>query len=94
MDTLRLLRERHPRVKSLCAASNVGFGMPQRRLLNRTFVAMLAALGLDAVLVDVRDAEVMAALLASAAIAGRDELCRSYVKAYRRGRLGPIAEAK
>lgn len=94
LDTIRFVRERYPRVKTLCAASNVGFGMPQRRLLNRTFVAMLAALGLDAVLVDVRDAEVMAALVAAAAIVGQDELCRRYVKAYRRGTLGPIAEAK
>ena len=94
MDTMRLVRERHPGVKTLLAASNVGFGMPQRRLLNRTFVAMLTALGLDAVLVDVRDAEVMAALIAARAIAGDDDLCRGYVKAYRRGKLGPLAEAK
>lgn len=94
LQTLRLIRDRHPKVKTLCAGSNVGFGMPQRRLLNRTFVAMLTALGLDAFLVDVRDGDVMAALLAAEAIAGGDELCRRYVKAYRRGKLGPIAETK
>ncbi|MCL4554414.1 MAG: dihydropteroate synthase [Actinobacteria bacterium] len=94
MDTLRRVRDRHPRVKTLGAISNVGFGVPQRRLLNRTFAAMLMALGLDAYLVDVRDAELMASLLAADAIAGHDDMCRSYVKAYRAGKLGPIANAK
>jgi cobalamin-dependent methionine synthase I len=91
---LKLVRERFPQVKTLCGVSNVGFGMPQRRLLNRTFVAMLMALGLDAFLVDARDEELMAALLAAAALAGRDEWCRTYLKAYRAGKLGPTAAVK
>ncbi len=94
LRTLRLVRDRFPQVNTLCGVSNVGFGMPQRRLLNRTFVAMLMALGLEAFLVDVRDAELMATLFAAAAVAGRDEWCRSYLKAYRAGKLGPIAEPK
>ncbi len=94
LGTLRLIRERFPQVKTLCGVSNIGFNMPQRRLLNRAFVAMLMALGLEAFMVDVRDAELMATLLSAAAVAGRDEWCRNYFKAYRAGKLSPIDGSK
>jgi 5-methyltetrahydrofolate--homocysteine methyltransferase len=94
LETLRRVRERFPEVSTVCGVSNIGFEMPQRRLLNRTFVAMLMALGIEAFMVDVRDGELMAALLAAAALAGRDPWCRSYLKAYRAGVLGPVSAAK
>jgi 5-methyltetrahydrofolate corrinoid/iron sulfur protein methyltransferase len=87
LATLCLIRERLPEVHTICGVSNVGFGLPQRRLLNRTFVAMLMALGLEAFMVDVRDQALMATLLAAAALTGRDEWCSAYLKAYRAGKL-------
>jgi len=86
-NTLRLIRTHFPQVNTVCGVSNVGFEMPKRRLLNRTFMAMLMALELEAFIVDVRDRDLMAALLAAAALAGRDEWCRNYFKAYRAGKL-------
>ncbi len=94
LETLRLIRDHFPRVNTVCGVSNVGFEMPRRRLLNRTFVAMLMTLGLEAFMVDVRDPELMSTLLAAAALAGRDEWCRNYLKAYRAGKLDPIAGAR
>ena len=91
---LRLIREQFPAVSTICGVSNVGFEMPQRRLLNRTFVAMLIALGVEALMVDVRDEELMATLFASTALTGRDEWCRAYLKAYRLGKLGAASGAK
>jgi 5-methyltetrahydrofolate--homocysteine methyltransferase len=87
LGTLRLIRDRLPEVRTICGVSNVGFGLPQRRLLNRTFVAMLMALGLEVFMVDVRDQALMATLLAAAALTGRDEWCSAYLKAYRAGKL-------
>jgi 5-methyltetrahydrofolate--homocysteine methyltransferase len=92
LNTLRLIREQFPDVNTVCGVSNVGFQMPMRRLLNRTFAAMLMALGLEAFMVDVRDQELMSALLAAAALAGRDEWCRTYLKAYRSGKLSQVIE--
>lgn len=86
-STLRLLKDRFPKVNTICGVGNIGFQMPQRRLLNRTGVAMLMALGLDAFMVDVRDRELMASLSAAAALAGQDEWCRNYFKAFRAGKL-------
>lgn len=87
LKTLQLFRQELPGVKAIMGLSNVGFGMPQRRLLNRTFLAMAMALGLDAAILDVRDASLMATLTASRALSGRDKWCRGYLQAFREGKL-------
>jgi 5-methyltetrahydrofolate--homocysteine methyltransferase len=52
-----LLREFFGDVKAVAGLSNVGYGMPARRVLNRTFLAQL--LPLDACILDPTDAELM-----------------------------------
>lgn len=88
LKVLQLIKDNLPEVKTFCGASNISFGMPLRKLLNRTFVSMQAALRMDAFLVDVRNQELMSTLLASATLTGQDEWGMNYIKAYRSGRLG------
>ncbi len=90
LQTLRLIRQNLPGVRIMCIASNVSFGMPSRRLLNRTFatMAMAAAMGVDAVMIDVRDKAMMASLMAAEALAGKDPYCKGYFRAFRAGKLG------
>ncbi|MFO8101324.1 MAG: dihydropteroate synthase [Dehalococcoidia bacterium] len=87
LNVLQLVHERLPSVRTFCGASNVSYGMPLRKLLNRTFVSMQAALGMDAFLINVRDKELMATLLTAKALIGQDEWAMDYIKAYRAGRL-------
>ncbi len=86
MDTLRLVKEKLP-VSTTGGLSNVSFGLPNRPLLNRTFVAMCAGLGLDGLIVDVRNQQMMAAIKAIEALRGEDNFCGSYLKAHRAGIL-------
>jgi cobalamin-dependent methionine synthase I len=90
LETLRLVRQELPGVRIMCIASNVSFGMPNRRLLNRTFatMAVAAAMGLDAVMIDVRDKAMMASLVAADALVGKDPYCKEYFRAFRAGKLG------
>jgi cobalamin-dependent methionine synthase I len=90
LETLRLVRQELPGVRIMCIASNVSFGMPNRRILNRTFatMAVAAAMGLDAVMIDVRDKAMMASLMAAEALAGKDPYCKRYFRAFRAGKLG------
>ena len=87
LEVLRLIHERLPQVRTFCGASNISFGMPLRKLLNSTFVSMQMALGMNAFLVDVRNRELMATLLAATTLIGQDEWSINYIKAYRSGRL-------
>jgi len=87
LELLHMMRTRLPEVHTFCGASNVSHGMPLRKLLNHTFVSMLAAVGMDSFLVNVRDQGLMATLLAEAALIGQDEWRMEYIRAYRAGRL-------
>ncbi len=86
MATLRLIKENLP-TRTTGGLSNVSFGLPNRPLLNRTFVAMCAGLGIDGVVVDVRNKAMMATINAIRALRGEDSYCGGYLKAHRAGLL-------
>jgi len=73
-------------VKTFAAGSNVSFGLPNRRLLNRTFLAMLVEAGLDGALIDPTDRRIMDTIYASRALLGRDNYCMQYIKQQKRRR--------
>jgi len=87
IEVLCGIRERWPELKTTCGLSNISFGLPNRRLINRTFLAMLMASGLDSAIVDPQDRQLMAAVITGRALAGKDEFCMEYIKAFREERL-------
>lgn len=87
LETLKTIKERFPGVRTICGLSNISFGMPNRKLLNRAFLALCVGYGLDAAIIDPLDRELMSILFASEALMGRDEFCMNYITAYRQGRL-------
>jgi 5-methyltetrahydrofolate--homocysteine methyltransferase len=74
-------------IHTICGLSNVSFGLPLRKNLNRTFMAMAIAKGLDAAILDPTDRPMMATVLAAEALAGRDRYCMNFIKAYRENGL-------
>ena len=71
-------------VRTCAAVSNVSFGLPRRKLLNRTYLAMLAASGVDAVILDPTDQGMMETLLAAEALTGKDKYCMEYIRYHRK----------
>ncbi len=76
-----------PAAHIICGLSNISFQMPVRPLLNRTFVAMAMARGMDAAILDPLDKQIMAVVCAGETLLGRDEMCLEYIQAFRAGRL-------
>ena len=70
-------------VHTLCGLSNVSFGLPNRKLLNQTFMSMAITKGLDGAIINPLDKKMMASILTAEALAGKDEYCMQYLKAYR-----------
>lgn len=68
---------------TLCGLSNVSYGLPNRKLLNQTFMSMAIAKGLDGAIINPLDKNMMAAIVAAEALAGKDAYCMQYLKAYR-----------
>ena len=76
-----------PEVHTICGLTNVSYGLPVRKLINRTFLIAAMAQGLDSAIIDPTDRELMAGLVAAETILDRDKFCAGYITAYRQGKL-------
>lgn len=84
-DTIRTIRAAYPEVHFTVGLSNISFGLPARSYINRAFLTLALAAGLDCAILDPLDQELRAALLAAELVLGRDNYCLKYVRAYRAG---------
>jgi cobalamin-dependent methionine synthase I len=90
LTTLHVIQDitaQFPTVHKICGLSNISYGLPHRRLINRSFLVATLFCGLDAVLMDPTDKELFAALEAGLMISGKDDFCMEYISAFREGRL-------
>jgi len=83
LDTIKTIRSNFPESHIICGVSNVSMGLPGRKLINRTFLTMAIASGLDTLLTDVRDQALMSSIYASKVLINQDPYCLEYLKAYR-----------
>mgnify|MGYP001618166718 CR=1 FL=1 len=87
-DILEAIKEfkiiSQPSPKTIVGLSNVSQGTCVRALINRTFLTMAAAFGLDAAILDPKDKDLMDALSTAELILNKQIYCDSYLDAYRR----------
>ena len=69
-------------VPTVLGVSNISFGLPNRALMNRTFLTTALAAGLDTPIMNPADREMMDAIAAFRALWSYDVSCRDYVAAY------------
>lgn len=81
------IMKRFPGVHTTCGLTNVSHGLPNRKLVNRTFLVAAIARGLDSAILDPTDKQLWGALKAAEMIMGKDEFCMGYIGAFREGRL-------
>lgn len=74
-------------VKTISGLSNVSHSLPQRRLINRYFLANCMNLGMDAAILDPLDAHIMTAITVTNLLMNEDRFARKYLQAYRDGIL-------
>ena len=77
LDTLRSLKKMG--VLTTIGLSNVSFGLPNRPLLNRSFLLMALTSGLDIPILNPLDEENMQSLKAFNALSGADPACENYI---------------
>ncbi len=87
LDTIRALRGEFPKAHVSLGLSNVSFGLPVRSLVNRTFLTLAIAAGMDTAIIDPNDRDLKAALFATDLLLGYDNHCLNYTRAYRKGLL-------
>ena len=81
LNAVEEIMTRFKGVHTICGLSNISYGLPVRKLLNKTCAVMAVAKGLDGLIVNPLDKEMMAGLIA--VLIGCDDYCVNYLKAYR-----------
>ena len=84
-ETIRKLKAAYPGVNCICGLSNISFGLPNRKLINRYFLAQTMAWGMDSYILDPTDRALMGCYLAAKVLVGEDKFCAKYLKAHRKG---------
>ena len=81
METLRALKicREELGVHTVLGVSNVSFGLPERKLLNRTFLTMAMLSGLDFPIINPLDSELMETILAFNVLTNRDPNAETYI---------------
>ncbi|RLC54064.1 MAG: pterin-binding protein [Chloroflexota bacterium] len=85
LEAIRMVREELG-VNMTLGASNISFGLPEREVINRAFIAIAIATGVNCPIVDA--AKVRPYILATDLVLGRDDYARRYIQAFRRRRSG------
>ena len=87
LDAIEHIMQEFSGVHTICGLTNVSYGMPNRKLVNRTFLVSAITRGLDSAILDPTDMKLFSALKAAHMVAGKDDFCMEYITAFRGGRL-------
>jgi cobalamin-dependent methionine synthase I len=85
IETIKGVKRNFPDIKLITGLSNISYGLPARRQINRAFIVACMAGGLDGALIDPLDSVMMSIIYATEAILNKDPYCSKYLKAYRSG---------
>jgi cobalamin-dependent methionine synthase I len=84
-DTIRAVHDQYPEVHFTMGLSNISFGLPARKQINRGFLILAMQAGLDSAILDPLDKELRAAIVTTEVLLGKDKHCMNYIKAARSG---------
>lgn len=70
-------------VNTICGASNISFGLPDRQTLNATFLAMAIASGMNCAITNPLEENIRKTILAANVLMGVDENCQNWLSAQR-----------
>lgn len=95
LDAVRAIREKYPEAHIFGGHSNVSFGLPERKMLNFTFIALSVLAGCDALMIDPimnPPKEINDFMFAANALTGKDEYSVKYLK-YTRANIAAAKKA-
>ncbi|MDA8442951.1 MAG: dihydropteroate synthase [Peptococcaceae bacterium] len=75
------------KVKTVSGLSNISYDMPKRKVINRHFLTICMAQGMDAAILDPLDAKIMTSVTTNNLLLGNDRFSRNFLKAFRNDSL-------
>ena len=89
VNSIMKIKDIFPNIHIICGLSNVSYGLPERKSINRTFLTMMMSAGLDSVILDPLDKRIMSTYRTTKMLLGDDPYCRNFIKAVRDGNYIP-----
>ena len=79
-----ILRRLHDELKvnSTCGASNISFGLPNRKGMNAAFLTMAMASGMTSAITNPLEPEIMGAIMAADVLLGHDPNCGRWIRKF------------
>jgi 5-methyltetrahydrofolate--homocysteine methyltransferase len=87
LDAVRGIKELFPEVHITGGLSNISYGLPQRKIINRTFITLMMHVGMDSAIIDPLDPAIMATIKTADMLLGHDNFCGNYLKGVRSGAI-------
>ncbi|MBN1809292.1 MAG: dihydropteroate synthase [Planctomycetes bacterium] len=87
LEAVSRLRKEFPAAHQICGMSNISFGLPNRNNINKAFMTLALAAGMDCFVLDPTEPGIMANYHAARAVLCMDEYCMEYIMQSREGRL-------
>lgn len=87
LGAIRKIMDDFPGVNTVCGLSNISFGLPERHLINRNFLALAISYGLSGAILDPTDTKLISTLLSVEMLLGKDEYCEKFIDGYQEGRI-------
>lgn len=85
IDAVRGIKSKFSEVHISGGLSNISYGLPQRKVINRTFLTLMMAAGMDSAIIDPLDQKIMATIKTADMLLGNDNFCVNYLKGVRAG---------
>jgi 5-methyltetrahydrofolate--homocysteine methyltransferase len=79
LEAMAAIKKEIPGIKTVCGLSNISFGLPSRRIINRTFLTLMMNQGLDGAIVDPLDRNLTAAIKTTQMLLGQDDYCMGFM---------------
>ncbi|NOX33727.1 MAG: dihydropteroate synthase [Deltaproteobacteria bacterium] len=87
MDAVKAIMQDLGGVHTTGGLSNISYGLPKRKIINRSFLLMMMANGFDSAIMDPLDKDIMAALKTGEMLAGHDNYCMNFLTSVRAGEI-------
>lgn len=87
LDAVRSIKSEFPDIHITGGLSNISYGLPQRHIINRTFVTLMMDAGMDSAIVDPLDQKIMATISTADMLLGHDPFCMNFLKGVRSGNI-------
>ncbi|MCF6248305.1 MAG: dihydropteroate synthase [Desulfobacula sp.] len=87
LDAVRAIKAEFSDVHITGGLSNISYGLPQRKIINRTFVSLMMDAGMDSAIIDPLDKKIMATIRTADMLLSHDNFCMNYLKGVRSGAI-------